>query len=411
MTNHYETLGVSRSATLEEVKKARNQCVRRFPPEIDPEQFKRIEEAYGVLKEPKSRSNYDVRLDHGPELDRLEVLTKELMEKEDWAGAARAFKQIVVLNPSADGDRNMLGICLTRIENWAEAKKAYERLVREVDHSSVYWFNYATVFTNEAIELEIDSPVRASLLAESRRLLEKARDLNPTDSDIHHAISRTFSLARNYSKAIEWIEKAIEVEGQPPVAQSYYLLAQMTNLSGNRDGVMVVADRLVRALPNNPEARSDAARKFASWAVELYEDHLFNAALLYLRAAGRIAPHDEPITKVLARWSQAQDASDQYDLLANDPVVIPPMRLWLAILSDEARNLELNQPRAQFFDQINEALETYDDRQIVASARQVRVKYPALYQLDSEELDKFERPRDPPSGRSVNASRTSASCF
>jgi hypothetical protein len=201
---------------------------------------------------------------------------------------------------------------------------------------------------------------------------------------------------RDHSRAIEWLEKAIVVEGATPNAETYYLLAQMTFISGNAAGVTAVADRLVRALPPDPDARGAAARDFARPAVEIFKSHMFTPALVYMKAAARIAPGDATIREILAEWTQAQEASDQYDLMAKDPVVVPPIRFWIAMLSDEARNLELEEPRDKLIEKINEAIRTYDDSEIVAAARQVRLKYPALYRLSPAELDMFEKPKATP---------------
>ena len=46
----YDILGVSRSATPEEIKKAYFRLVRKFNPNEDPEGFKSLREAYDLLK-------------------------------------------------------------------------------------------------------------------------------------------------------------------------------------------------------------------------------------------------------------------------------------------------------------------------------------------------------------------------
>jgi molecular chaperone DnaJ len=60
----YEVLGVSRSATGEEIKRAFRQLARAHHPDVsqDPqasERFKEINEAYQVLGDPERRTLYD----------------------------------------------------------------------------------------------------------------------------------------------------------------------------------------------------------------------------------------------------------------------------------------------------------------------------------------------------------------
>ena len=71
MPDHYETLGVSRNATAEEIKKAYRQLARQYHPDAnqhDPqaeERFKEITVAYETLRDPEKRRRYDMFGDEG----------------------------------------------------------------------------------------------------------------------------------------------------------------------------------------------------------------------------------------------------------------------------------------------------------------------------------------------------------
>ena len=61
MSDHYQTLGVARDASDEQIKRAFRRLAMHHHPDRggDAEQFKKVEEAYRVLSDPRSRAQYD----------------------------------------------------------------------------------------------------------------------------------------------------------------------------------------------------------------------------------------------------------------------------------------------------------------------------------------------------------------
>jgi curved DNA-binding protein CbpA len=59
--DYYKTLGVSRTASADEIRKSYRRLARKHHPDLNPgdkaaeEHFKRVQEAYDVLSDPKKR--------------------------------------------------------------------------------------------------------------------------------------------------------------------------------------------------------------------------------------------------------------------------------------------------------------------------------------------------------------------
>lgn len=82
MSNHYETLGVDRTDSPEQIKAAYRKLASKHHPDReggDTATFQRIQKAYDVLSDPEKRAKYDAHGDEPSEGEMLDRIINEVL--------------------------------------------------------------------------------------------------------------------------------------------------------------------------------------------------------------------------------------------------------------------------------------------------------------------------------------------
>ena len=107
--DYYETLGVSRDAKEDEIRKTYRKLARKYHPDLNPgdksaeERFKKVQEAYDVLSDPRS-ARFTISTASIPITFRREVraAARRGHGRRTWISAASIFR---ITSISSSGDR------------------------------------------------------------------------------------------------------------------------------------------------------------------------------------------------------------------------------------------------------------------------------------------------------------------
>jgi len=108
--NPYDILNIREHATIEQIKEARRELIKKTPHETHPEEARRINEAYQMLKDKVKRSEVDRFLNSKP--GALLEIQKHFKSEE--------IKKILFESKNVDFDQNFL-----KLPNEIELEKKF----------------------------------------------------------------------------------------------------------------------------------------------------------------------------------------------------------------------------------------------------------------------------------------------
>lgn len=390
----YSVLGITSIATSDEVRRAYYRLVRQHPPEKDPEGFKAIRNAFETLSDARARQRYDAFEEHGETLSHLIDQASALIDKGEWAEAARSLKRVVVLAPEADFAWSELGHCYLGAQNWEDAKRVFTSLVGRSRDIALYWFNLGLVSQLEAEELDGQaSDHKAVLCQEARKHFRHAVSLEPDSSQYLLAVARSYTEEGRREEAIDWTERAIatsQKHGGVPDFDALFHLCTIHFIFGTFQEIPNIANRIMSLIPADEEIKRYVGWRFTEIGLELSKLQCFTEAGVFFSAALKFDPLNEDL-QVLHSWCDVVGrANDEVEAMLKDDEIIGVISAMVQLALCYAYEIEMEGGNDSVAAKIDEALLTWSATEILGSLRCLRSRYPGCYELNREVFSRLE---------------------
>lgn len=287
--NPYQVLGVERTADERAIKKAYFALIRKHPPDSQPEEFKRVRQAYETLSDPVARRRYDAMdrdyLEYGDDaataLREAEEATKSGNDEE----AQRKLRLLLGRSPDLHVARENLANSLVKTDALADALVELESLCKACPEEARYWAQRAFV------QHRLDKP------KDAEASMRKAHKLAPDNVGIHIELVDLLIGLREYEPAVREVDELIKKkkeEGEK--AADLLLVLRLRKLDalygGGSEKALKLLNRIVSEAKEagDPELPKFVASRLAAVAAKLFARREYDKANALLGHASGLYP-------------------------------------------------------------------------------------------------------------------------
>ena len=286
--NPYQVLGIPRNADERAIKKAYFALIRKHPPDSQPEEFKRIRQAYELLSDPVARRRYDAMdrdyVEYGDDTGAALREAEEAAKSGDEAGAQQKLRHLLEQQPDLKVARENLVGLLLKSDSHKDALALLDELCEAAPDEARYWAQRAFVLHR------LEKPENA------RESLRKAHDLAPDNIGIHLELVDMLLGYRKYDDAIGEIDGLLKKKKDDEKAGDLPLLLRLRKLdalygSGNAKAEKQL-ERIVREAnaAGDPEVPKFVASQLATVAAKLFARKEYDKANALLEHASKLYP-------------------------------------------------------------------------------------------------------------------------
>lgn len=378
MENYYKILEIKKSATNKEIKNSYVKLLRIYTPEKNQEKFSKIREAYEVLSNEKTKKEYDIFLEYGDDIRKLEEKANDAFKKKDFKKAIINFKKILLFNSNLSYIKNRLGLALSYNGDNDRSIEIFLELLETDKDNPIFNYNLAMNYKKKKEYVKAE------------KYLLKANDLDPINDAIISDLIGLYINRKKYKKAIIFLKSCISKYGEDNFKNiTYYIkLMEVYILNNEINKMSDVVSELVKATPDNREIRNYVSLELGKLASKLYDLDAFDLVIIITEKVKELCEGD--LNEAISSLYEVSVIKDEYyknfPKLMKDDRVIGPLKgpIYYYLEDTEEDDKKKN------FDAIDFAIEN-TPKDVIDSLKIMKRYYYKLYEIRKELYEEIEK--------------------
>ncbi|MBM7583196.1 curved DNA-binding protein CbpA [Caldicoprobacter guelmensis] len=341
MKDYYQILNVPANASQAQIKKAYFSLVRKYDPERFPEEFMEIREAYEVLSNEQTRSEYDSIMTMDPVIRNVYEYCRKSFEEGDYEEAINGLEEIIKRVPNLSIVQELLGEAYLQNGNTVKAINVFEDLVRKHPDNASFVSSLANAYLERGWHKK------------ALNAFKKAIELDEDNLAIWLGLAEAYYLAKDYDRQrqvlISALEKARE-KGWDSVSL-YFNIIQNDILTDNMDVFDTHLEELSKLAIEREDIREAIGWAMAELGRVLVQNDMIDVARAVIDKTILIIPNDEGLLEYKRRLDRFGELKKILEAAYDDPkldrVVVD--FIALEIMPDDFMGDTFPHEMAQFF--------------------------------------------------------------
>jgi len=376
VSDHYSVLGVEREATPTELKKAYFRLIRQHTPEDDPEAFRLVSEAYRVLSNPETRTDYD-NSESVPDEILSQLQASFSLIDDDPYEAEVAADALLEDHPEYELIRSAVGALYLRVDQNSKALDVFQELSREFPDSAIY----AKLLGVSLCELDRKQ--------EGIKRIKESITLDPSDSDAYLTLAGVYAEDDRDAEALKVLDRGIRADGSVDIQDLPLFVRKIFIHAKTRDwSEMETASRaLIETVPmDDPDARSYVASHFGQMAYIFQEAEVPHLMKFALDELLKLTPDDQEAQRISRELSGVASTHREAEQMMDDPGVEDWIKATIAPFFADATEAQ-NEER---YKEIVMFVATEGVQECRIQWNRCLLRYPALKRMAGEFWEQVE---------------------